>query len=612
MAAALVYCALHLGWYGSTPLGNFPVLDGREMLALAQSMADGSLPAEPFYRAPLYPAVLSIFVRLGAPAGLLPELARLLNLLAHLASAILVFEMARRMWNDHRAGLLAGVLYALYPVAVDFAGDPMDITLATTLALAGTYAGWQAFERRRVGDAVIAAGCFSLAALARPNFLFCLPALFLWLALLTWRERSCLRLLVGAVASAGLVLGSMGLVNWKVGGEFRVLPWQGMHGIWDANGPGANGLFYSHSIDIPDLVPGANPARAEAQILYCRDRPCADTLDIDEFQAYWRTRMFDHLRQHPRDWLGLMVSKSWYLLNNYEQYNNKTYWVHKDRSPWLRFNPLCWALLLALAGSALWLPLRREAREWLLLCAGFYALSLLAVFVSSRFRVPMAGWLCVLSGGWALLPSMWRLGGAARKPIPAMLLTAIGLGVLSAWPVPEHLRQGTVTEDWMLMSSAALAGGGWQESEQWAARVLERTPQRTTAHAMICSSRFYGWEQVPSADLPPRPWLRESLGHCLAGSPGSDRSAYNAAFFYVGLCEHAKAQEIWAQLRSSKLMGELARSALDATGQAPQDPGDTLVGLLKLKQMPKAELSPGLRSIMDAVAGTHCPVGAGQ
>lgn len=604
IALALVYGALQLGWYGGTPLGHFPVLDGREMLVLARSMADGTLPAEPFYRAPLYPALLSIFMRMGAPDALMPDVARLINLLAHLAAALLVYELARRVWTDVRAGLLAGVFYSLYPVALDLAGDPMDVTLGTALALAGTLSAWVAYDSRRFGLAVLAAAWFCLAALARPNFLFCLPALVVWLGLQSWRDRRHWRLLAGTLGGMALVLGAMGLVNLRIGHEFRVLPWQGMHGIWDGNGPGANGLFYSHSIDVPDLVPGANPARAEAQIIYCRDRPCSGALDIDDFQAYWRGRMVEHLRQHPQEWLRLMRDKTWYLLNNYEQYNNKTYWVHKERSPWLRWNPLCWAVLLAASLSALWLPLRREAREWLLLCIGCYALSLLAVYVSGRFRVSLAGWLCVLLGGWASVHS--RVADVPNRRWVAAAVTAIALGIAAAWPVPDHLRQGTVTEDWMLMSSAALAGGDWQESEAWAARVLERTPRRETAHAMICSARFHAWEQAPTAELPPDSWLRASLEHCLAGSPGSDRAAYNAGFFLLGICRADEADAIWLRLADSRLIGELARNARAAIGKAAPSPEDAVAGLLRLQRQPASDLSPGLRSILSAVVGAQC------
>ena len=40
----LLYATVHLAWYGTTPLGGFPVLDGREMLELARAIAAGELP----------------------------------------------------------------------------------------------------------------------------------------------------------------------------------------------------------------------------------------------------------------------------------------------------------------------------------------------------------------------------------------------------------------------------------------------------------------------------------------------------------------------------------------------------------------------------------------
>src|ERR1700722_11099042 len=51
-AVALAYCLGHLGWYLRPPLGRVPVLDEVGNLSLANEIAGGWLPAEPFYRAP--------------------------------------------------------------------------------------------------------------------------------------------------------------------------------------------------------------------------------------------------------------------------------------------------------------------------------------------------------------------------------------------------------------------------------------------------------------------------------------------------------------------------------------------------------------------------------
>ncbi len=604
---ALIYAGAHLGWYGTTPMGGFPVLDGREILALAQSIANGSLPPEPFYRAPLYSGLLAIAVKLGVPESFLPDAARLLNLFAHLCSTLIIFELARRIWSRLAAGVLAGVLYALYPVAIHFAGDPLDISVGTAIALAGTLLAWLSWERRSPALAFAAALSLALAALARPNFLLCLPALFVWLGMQTWRERDGHRLIVGAAAGAALVLGAMGWVNLSVGGEFRILPWQGSHSYWDANGEGANGLFYSHSTQTTHVALGENPARAEAEAVYCQARACTGKLDISDFQRFWRERMLNRLQEQPLEVAELIASKFWYLINNYEQYNNKTYWVHKDRSPWLRWNPLCWALLLALAASALFLPLRREARELLVLSLGFYAVSLLVVFVSARFRVPMSAWLCVLAGGWATLAAQQGGGGAGQRRTPVKAIAAaLIVGGIAFVPVSSVLRNATVVEDQLLMSSAALAAGKWQESQDWAGRVLAVQPTRPIAHAMMCSARLYGWELSPSSELPPRDWLQSSLDHCLTGIQKSEGAGYSAAMFMLGLCQRERAFEMLETVRDSESVGELARSALTLAGRDQQPLSEQAGGLNELKAKDPAELTGGQRSMLVALE-QQCP-----
>ncbi len=603
---AVLYCAGHLSWYGGTPLGGYPVLDGREILAMARAMADGTLVAEPFYRAPLYPALISVFLHIGVPDAALPEIARLINLLAHTLSALMVFELAWRLWERRGASLLAGSLYALYPVVVHFSGDPLDIIFSSALALASTLAFVVSAQRNSWRFAMAGAVLLALAVLARPNFLICTPAIAIWILIQIRADRRNLRLAVGALAGFAVIFGSMGLVNHHRSGEFRLVPWQGSHGLWDSNGPAANGLFYSHSIDIPDLVPGENPARAEALILYCKDRTCTDKLDIDDFQQYWRARTLEHVRSHPRAWLSLLADKAYYIVNNYEQYNNKTYWIHKDRSPWLRWNPLGWGLILALALSALWFPSRAMPRNLIVLLIVSYVASLMLYLVSARFRVPLVGWVCVLAGGWMLIPELWR-SASSRKRAMAAIASALAVVAVAWIPVNEGLRQGTITEDWMLMSSAALAAGRWQESDEWASKVLAREPRRTTAHAMICSARFYAWEKAPTDALPPLPWLQGSLGHCLAGSEGSHRAQYNAAFFLSALCRQKEAIDILQSLGESDLVGALAHSALAALDLEPPGKKPETTGLLELRERAaKGAIDPGQRSILNAVTGTQC------
>jgi hypothetical protein len=94
--ALLLYRCGQLAWFSTTALGWQPVLDEREMLALAAAIAQRMLPAEAFYRAPLHSALLALPLLAGLEPALLPQLARVLNGALHLVTAWLA-DVARRL-----------------------------------------------------------------------------------------------------------------------------------------------------------------------------------------------------------------------------------------------------------------------------------------------------------------------------------------------------------------------------------------------------------------------------------------------------------------------------------------------------------------------------------
>src|SRR5215207_2710462 len=93
------YAVGYLVWFLGTPLGSVPVLDGRENLILARQIAEGTLPAEPFFRAMLYPAVISVAAAQGLDESDLLLTAGGLGLFFHLVTTAAVFGCARLVWR---------------------------------------------------------------------------------------------------------------------------------------------------------------------------------------------------------------------------------------------------------------------------------------------------------------------------------------------------------------------------------------------------------------------------------------------------------------------------------------------------------------------------------
>jgi hypothetical protein len=498
---ALAYGLAHFSWYASTPLGQVPVLDERENLALAEQIAGGSLPHEPLYRAMGYPLLLAGLLTAGLPAGLLPTAALLLGVVLHAVSAVLAGALARRWFADDRAGLIAGLLIALNPVLVHYATQRLDATLGLVLFLAGL--ACLELEKSHPGAraAAGASACWAIATLIRPQFLvvwLILPALGIW----RQRSRAGVAAALGAVAVGGVFFAAQGLWQKELSGRFRILPWQGAYNLWVANKPGANGRYYAQTLDLSHPAQADNPARLESIALYRQETGDAGT-DIDAMNAHWRRRFLDYVTGHPAAWLGLMARKTYALLNDWEQYNNKTYAFHKDASPWLRYNPLGWGVLLVVGVAGAW-RLHAQAPH-LARAAGFvalvYAAGTVLFFVSARFRLPLAALLGVAAGGALARPGFWRTLAPGRPAALALSVLAAGLVTFSFFDGVRDARP--FVQDRLLAARAAQVVGDDTETWRQARAALALDPSQHGADEFIVTSGFNRelMEDLPAGDL---------------------------------------------------------------------------------------------------------------
>ena len=467
-----------LGAYSLTATGLVPAGDDREILALARQIAHHTLPHEAFYRAPGYPAVLALGLQLGVPDAGLLLFARGLNALCHLITAVLVGRLARSLWASRAAGLLAAALVGFNPVLLHFAGDALDITLAITLMTAGIVSLVHA-QRGRCSPG-LASFWLSLAALCRPQLV---PLLLLPPLLSRYLPRRKGQDFLRALAPAALVFGCFGLVNQQLADDFRLLPWQGAYNLWAANHPGANGRYFEQTLSVDSYDPAANTARLESETLYRQRAPTAPQ-DYPSATRYWQAQALASIRESPAAWLALMGQKLRYLLNNEEQYNNKTYAFHKARSRWLSPNPLCWALVLTcgVAGGAMgW---KRQDLKLLLLAIGLCAGGVLLYYVSDRFRAPLVPLLSVLAGGLTRLRLTRDSGRAAGWALTALVLALL--------PVGYDPRE-TFIQDHMMVAASATALGRHAEALGELAAATQTDSQRTRFVALSCVVQFNAW-----------------------------------------------------------------------------------------------------------------------
>lgn len=132
---------------------------------------------------PLYSIVLSGLYLLGGHGALIQ---RSLGLLLGTVTLVLVGLLGRRVGGD-RLGVIAALLYAVYPVMIAVDGDLMSEVLYGPLIAGMLLAAFALYDRPTVRRAVVLGVVIGLAALTRTEALLFVPFLLVPVA---WRARS--------------------------------------------------------------------------------------------------------------------------------------------------------------------------------------------------------------------------------------------------------------------------------------------------------------------------------------------------------------------------------------------------------------------------------------
>lgn len=565
------------------PMGQVAQLDAREQQVMAKQMANGTLPAEPFYRAPLWAGVLSIFYRLGMTDEDTLAAGQALNLILHALAAWAVAGAAMNLWRSKKTAVLAGALYAVYPVALYLAVDLLDTTLAQALLCGGLYFFTRHItrEKDKAWHALMAAVLFAFAIFARPQ----LGAVgFGALAILLWmtpqEKRRATRGIWGGTAVFLSILALFGTLEWRRTGTFYLLPTQGSYNLWSANRPGATGEYYAQQMELPELADGQNPAQVEARALFKRETGTQGEPSEKMVNRYWRARTLQHLQHEPGEFAGLYFQKLYALLNNHEAYNNKTYAFQKNENAALRYNPLGFVLLSTLAALTLLFvrPLPRALRPVILLGV-IYWLAAGLFYTSDRFRLPLVPFVILMAAAAPAALAQIKYRWKNRKKFIGKLAIAAVWAILFSLPLMGIGKSDTTAADRLLLAQAALkTGHDAQAVELWQSTSAEQMNQaqienllQARYNLLLKGERFPSLEEFQELN---------TLGKLLV-RPSAE------AQYIQGLCEwqlEGKRGRWHAMVEQHKSLNALA--ALVVTGPMQRSEVELLFSLQKREETP--------------------------
>jgi len=409
-----------------------PGLDRWLEIQIAQAVADGDPlggPLAPYESSPAYATGLGMLYRIAGRSWRAP-----LVLQAVLGALVplLLYGAGRRLVSP-RVGILAAALAALYGPAMFYEALTLKFAMVPVVISALLCAAAIASrDRERLGAFAVGTAGAALVAL-RPNAVVVLPVVLAWIAA-GKRPGAGARTMLLFAAGVAIVAGPVALRRTHADAASL---W-GIHFYIGSDPDGDGGYTVIPGI-ADDPFGHVDDARtiAEADV----GEPLTDAA----VSRYWFRRGLALIRARPADYAVL----EWRKLRRIgaageDDAFGDAYASYVARSPVLGAGPVTFGVVAPLAVAGMGLAVARRSRlAWCVAFVAAYTVSLLAFFVTSRYRLPLVPPLVLC----AALALAWLADTAVDRFV---LAVAVGTGLLvGAWmllgaPASDLLRLAVV------------------------------------------------------------------------------------------------------------------------------------------------------------------------
>lgn len=536
-----------------------PVMDASDYDNLARSNLTGAAPSTSLFWQPVfYPFYLTVVYFLSGSSIWAAKLAQ--AVLGGLTCALTCVLGARLL--DRRAGLVAGLVTALYGPLIFFEGELLATGWAAFWTVALLLMLLQAAERPRAFGLLLLGVSAAAAVLTRPTFVPFLFTAAAWL-LVTWWRRPAARAGVArnaALLAAGviLVLLPTSLLNWRVHQHFGFMPASGGINLYIGNNPQSDttiafrpGRDWDRLMALPAERGVANDAWARDRFFYGLAREYALTRPVAFCRGLLdKAVQFVSARELPRS-VDVYVFRPWSA--------TLTALMWKIGGFGFPFGVLLPLGVLGLVVQARRVPVP----VWLLLI--LYPLAIVLVFTAARYRVPLVPVLSIYAAGGALwLIERLRAGDVRRVGAGSVALAALAIAM--TWPGPFPAERFNYAAELHLLLGNRLV----QEKDLGAAVVqfeagLAHDPASRDLHANLAEARL----ELGDTDGAIRHYeaALRAAPHAAVNHVGLGVALHRAGQFERAITHYRRALEI--DPTYGKVYSNLG-AALQANGQRPE------------------------------------------
>ena len=438
---------LHLAQIADAPFFTIVMGDSKSYDTWAQQIAAGDwIGTEVFYQAPLYPYMLGAIYSV---VGHSLTAVRVVQMLLGSIAVVLLADATSRLFS-RRAGMVAGILLALYPAAIFFDGliqkTALDAFLTCVVLWIVTRLIVAGFSWRRWTALGITVGALSLT---RENALVFVPLLLFWCL---WPaatpssddtpRQSRMTCAAAFVAGLALLLLPVAARNAAVGGGFYLTTSQFGPNLYLGNNARTDGTAGA-------LIAGRGTAEYERQdAVDLAERAAGRTLTPAEVSSYWTGQAIAFIKAEPARWLRLMARKTALLWNAAEAFDTESQESYAEYSAVIRWlQPVAhFGVLVPLAFFGAWITWGDRHRLWIYYAiVAVYGASVVLFFIYARYRFPLVPFLLMFTAA-GLVAALAYLRRIERPRLIPLAAAIVILVAFTNWPLLATSDSRAVTE----------------------------------------------------------------------------------------------------------------------------------------------------------------------
>ena len=392
-----------------------PIMDSKYYDKEAQDIAHGHLVRkDAFFMGPLYPYVLAAIYSIFGRDFMI---VRIVQVLGGSLSVVLTYLIGKRVFRPSVA--FAGVvMLVLYGSTTFHEGEMLMEWLGTLINLTALYVLLRSPAKRGYFTYALAGFLIGLSALARANILVLVPVVLVWTLFVMREERRVQKALL-AVAAAAIAVAPATLHNYFAAKDPVLVTSNSGVNFYIGNSDGAPGYFYPAK---GITLESEDATRNHVERIFGREmRP-------SEVSRYWFGQAMEFIKAHPLAELRLLLKKTALFFNGYEMPQIESFEIAHARYSVLRLLFVNLWMIMSLALFGMVVMLRSWKKPFLLY--GYvvsYALSIIVIFVSARYRMHIAPVLCLFAGYSlvVVLPGIIRHVGKNVVRLAAFLLIIV-------------------------------------------------------------------------------------------------------------------------------------------------------------------------------------------